>query len=119
MNMVELLESIFRYTDEEGHTCLLILFQLAEGYLNQTDYYPDSAIPLWNEIESSAFYLIKLAEDNNLNMVHILNQTADDGRTFFWQAALFSETLASELLKKNVVVTTVDSTFLIPEFRVS
>ena len=119
MDIVELVDSIFRYTDEEGNTSLMVLFQLAAGYWNQTGKYPDSTMPIMKEIESSAFYLLKLAEDNNLNMDHILNRTANNGITLFFIAARFSETLASELLKKNVVVTTVDYKFQIPTFRVS
>ena len=119
MDMVELIDSILRYTDEEGNTSLLILFELALGYKIQTGKFPDSAMPMMIEIESSAFFLLKLAEDNNLNMDHILNRTADNGMTLFRKAASFSETLASALLKKNVVVTTVDYMFQIPVFRVS
>ena len=119
MDMIELIESIFRYTNEEGWTSLMDLFELANEYNIQPDNNFDSAMPMMNEIESSAFYLLKLAEENNLNMDHILNQTADNGRTFFFLATVYSETLASELLKKNVVVTTVDTQFQILSFRVS
>ena len=120
MDMSELAESIFSYScKEDGYTCLLTLFDMVVGYHNRTDKYPDSSLPMFNEIESTAFYLIKMAEDNKLNMDKVLNCTADDGITLFWNAAIYSESLASELLKRNVVVTTVDYKFLIPSFQVS
>ena len=117
--MATLAKSIFEFSDKEKYTCLTILFDMIVWYQNKTGKYPDSSIPMFTEIESSAFYLIKMAEDNNLNMDDVLNHTAENGKTLFWKAAYYSEALASELLKRNVVVTTVDNLFRIPEFRVS
>ena len=97
----------------------MILFDMMVKYYIQTLKFPDSNLPMFDEIESSAFYLIKIAEDNNLKMDDILNRTADNGKTLFCLAAFYSELLASELLKKNVVLTTVDNLFQIPDFRVS
>ena len=97
----------------------MILFDMMSLYRNETGLTPDSNLPMFVEIESSAFYLIKLAEEKKLNMANILNCTADDGTTVFSRAAYYSEPLAIELLKKNVVVTTVDNLFMIPSFKVS
>ena len=123
MDMAKLAKSIFELVNKNGNSCLLIVFDMMSWYRNQTDKrdkYPDSRMPMFTEIESTVRYLLKLAEDNNLNMDKIINWTGDDGRTLFSNAACYSESLASELLKKNVVVvTTVDNLFRIPRFRVS
>ena len=88
-------------------------------YMNRVAY-PDSSMPMFTEIESTVRYLLKLAEDNNLDMDKIINWTGNDGDTLFSNAACYSESLVSELLKTNfVVVTTVDNLFTIPSFRVS
>ena len=97
----------------------MILFDMMVKYYIQTLKFPDSNLPMFDEIESAAIYLIKMAEDNNIDMDDILNWTTKSGITLFRLAALFSESLASELLKKNVVLTTVDNLFAIPPFRVS
>ena len=68
-------------------------------------------------INDIAFHFIMPTPD--LNMDDILNYTGNDGTTLFSNAALFSESLANELIKKNVVVTTVNNMFQIPPFRVS
>ena len=118
MSTPRLVESVFEY-NVDGFNCLLILFDMMVGYNNQTGNLPDSSLPMFTEIESTAFYLIELAGKNKLIMSDILNWTADNGLTLFQRAAWFSELLARELLKKNVIVTTVDNTFQTPSFRVS
>ena len=74
---------------------------------------------MFKEIESTILYLIKLAEDNKLNMDKILNSVTEDGKTLFTRAALYSESVALELLPRNVDVKTVDNLFQTPEFRVN
>ena len=118
MDTATLAKSIFELVNNEGYTCLLVLFNMMAGYHNQTGKLPDSNLQMFDEIESTAFYLIEMAEDKNLKMDDILNWTTDDGTTLFFQAAFFSESLARELLKKNVVVKTVDNLLDIPSFRV-
>ena len=118
MSMTELVKTVLDY-NVNGYTCLLVLFDMMIGYNNQTGNLPGSSLPMFLEIETTAFYLIKLAEDNKLPMDDILNWTADNGLTLFQRAAWFSESLASELLKKDVIVTTVDILFQTPSFRVS
>ena len=119
MDMATLAKSIFESANKNGYNCLMILFDLNGWYKNKTSKFPDSSMAMFNEIESTALFLIKMAEDNNLNMDAILNWTADDGETLFSNAAYFSESLANELLKNNdVVVTTVDELFRVPSFRV-
>ena len=113
------MKSVFEFADEDRYTCLMILFDMMSIYRNKIGIAPDSNLSMFDEIESSAFYLIKMAEEKKLNMANILNCTADDGTTVFSRAAFYSEPLAIELLKKNVVVTTVDNLFMIPSFRVS
>ena len=119
MDIKTLAKSIFEFSNKQTYTCLLTLFNMSTKYLNRTGKFPDSEMPMFNETELTAFFLIKMAEDNNLNMVDILNWTADNGKTLFSFAARYYESLAKELLKKNVVVTTVDNLFRIPSFRVS
>ena len=118
MSMTELVKTVLKF-NVNGFTCLLVLFDMMIGYKNQTGNFPGSSLSMFLEIESTAFYLIKLAEENKLHMDGILNRTADNGLTLFQRAAWFSESLASELLKKDVVVTTVDIMFQTPSFRVS
>ena len=89
------------------------------GYQSETGKFPDSSMPMFNEIESTFFYLIKVAEDNKLNMNKILNYVTESGRTLFAHAAKFSESLALELLTRNVDVKTVDQMFQTPVFKVS
>ena len=74
---------------------------------------------MFNEIESTILYLIKLAEENKLNLKNILNWVAEDGQTLFWNAALYSEPLTLELLSRNVDVKTVDYLFQTVSFKVS
>ena len=97
----------------------MVLFDIMSCYKIKTGKYPNRWMPMFVEIESTAMYLIEVAEDNNLNMVGILNWVAEDGKTLFWKAAIYSESLAKDLLKRNVVVTTVDDLFRIPSFQVS
>ena len=119
MNMATLTKSILQFADKERYTCLMTLFEMMLYYNNKTGKYPDSTMPMFLEIETTALHLIKMAEDNQLNMDNILNWTADNGITLFWLAACYSESLASELLKKNVVITTVNNSFQVPTFKVS
>ena len=119
MDITALAKSIFEFADNEGFNCLMILFDMMKRYAIKTSEYPDSNLALFGEIESTALYLIKVAEDNKLNMNDTLNSTTNLGQTLFHNAALYSELLASYLLKRNVVITTVDQLFQIPSFRVS
>ena len=120
MDMETLIKSMFELVNEDGTNCLLMLFDMITEYNNRTGKMPNSNLPIFNEVESTAFFLIKLAEENKLDMNAILNWTANDGDTLFSKAAYLSESIASELLKKQVVVvTTVDNLFQIPPFRVS
>ena len=86
MSMTELVKTVLDY-NVNGYTCLLVLFDMMIGYNNQTGNLPGSSLPMFIEIESTAFYLIKLAEDNKLPMDVILNWTADHGLTLFQSAA--------------------------------
>ena len=97
----------------------MILFDMMSWYQIKTGKYPDSSMPMFVEIEATALYLIKMAEDNNIDLDRILNSTSGNGKTVFWLAAYNSESLARELLKRKVVVKTVDNLFRIPIFRVS
>ena len=117
--MSTLLKSIFNYKDKNGINCLIISFDMMIWYHHETGNVPDSSMPLFNEIETTILYLIKLAEDNKLNMDKILNSVTANGKTLFMNAALYSESLALELLKRNVDVKTVDDSFQTPSFRVS
>ena len=119
MIMPKLVESIFDYKNKNGSNCMLISFEMMNRYNIETGNFSDSSMPMFNEIESTLFYLIKLAEDNKLNMDKILNWTANDGETLFKSAAWYSESLATELLKRNVDVKTVDNLFQTPSFEVS
>ena len=83
-------------------------FDMIVKYQNETGNDPDSSMEMFNEIESTILYLIKLAGDNELNFENILNWVGWDGQTLFWNAANNSESLALELLAKNVDVKTVD-----------
>ena len=74
---------------------------------------------MFNAIESTILYLIKLAEDNKLDLDIILNSVTEDGITLFWKAANYSESLALDILTRNVHVKTVDDLFRTPSFRVN
>ena len=119
MNMQKLAESIFSYKDKNGANCLIFSFDMIAKYQNETRSLPDSSMPMFNEIESTIFYLIKLADDNNLNLDKILNSLTEDGVTLFWNATLYSESLALELLSRNVDVKIVNHLFQTTSFRVS
>ena len=119
MKMMKLLESIFNYKDIDGSNCLIDSFRMIGAYASETGNRPDSSLPMFNEIESTIFYLIKLAEDNNLNMDKILNSVTANGKTLFWHVAFFSEPLALELLSRKVDVKIVDHFFQTSSFRVS
>ena len=119
MDMQTLAKSIFELANIERFNCLLILFDMMSRHKIKTGKYPHSSMPMFNEIESTTLYLMKVAEDNKLNMDNILNWTADNGTTLLWLTSMYSESLASKLMEMNVTVTTVDSLFQIPTFRVS
>ena len=119
MNMPQLAKSIFDHKNKNGINCLIVSFNMMRLYENETGNKPDSSVPMFNEIESTVLYLIKLAEDNKLNMDKILNWMAENGMNLFYGAALYSESLALELLRRNVDVKTVDNLFRTPPFRVS
>ena len=120
VHMAILTNSILEFADKERYNCLMSLFDMMTCNKIKTGKYPDSSMLMLDEIEATAFYLIKMAEDNNLDMDHILNWTAANGKTILFLATFYSESIARELLKKDVVVvTTVDSFFQIPTFRVS
>ena len=119
MSMRKLVESIFDYKNNTGSNCMLISFQMMVKYCNETRKYPDSSMPMFNEIESSILYLIELAENNKLEMDKIVNFTSNIGDTLFQNATFYSESLAIELLNRNVDVRTLDYYFQIPTFKVS
>ena len=117
--MQKMVELIFSYESKNGINCMIVSFDMMAKYLSETDKFPDSSMPMFNEIESTIFYLIKLAEDNKLNMNKILNSVTENGKTLFWNAALYSESVANELLKRKVDVKIVDLLFQTTTFRVS
>ena len=119
MSMTKLVESIFDYKDNDGYNCMIVSFDMIAKYRNKTGSVPDSSMKMFNEIEWTISYLIKLAEDNELNLTNILNWVGEDGQTLFWKAANNSESLALELLAKNVDVKTVDDLFQTVSFEVS
>ena len=118
MNMTELVETIFDYKSKNGYNCMMSPFEMIGYYHNETGNVPDSSMEMFNEIESTILYLIKLAEDNKLNLENIINWVTEDGQTLFWRASLNSESLALELLSRNVDVKTVDSLFQTVSFKV-
>ena len=66
--MTTLAKSIFEFASKDNYTCLMILFDMMSIYRNKIGIAPDSNLPMFDEIESSAFYLIKMAEEKKLNM---------------------------------------------------
>ena len=119
MNISKSVEAIFNYKSNNGTNCLTISFSMNGLYQNQTGKRPDSSLPLFNETETTILYLIKLAEENKLKMNKILNSVNENGMTLFASAALYSESIARELLTRNVDVKTIDGLFQTPGFRVS
>ena len=123
--MPKLVESIFNYKDKDGDNCLIVSFdligqyQIANRKKRKTPKYPNSNMPMFDEIELTILFLIELAENNNLNMDKILNTVNEGGKTLFWNAAFNYEWLALELLGRNVDVKTVDHLFQTPLFQVS
>ena len=119
MNVSTLTETIFDFKDDTGHNCIMTSFEMMLCYENTTKKFTNSTMPMFCEIETTILYLIKLAEDNALNVHQILNWTTENGATLFFGATWYSESLAKELLKYNVDVKTVNNQFLTPSFRVS
>ena len=119
MNMSNLVESIFDYKNKNGLNCIIASIDMIGWYKIKTGNFPDSSMPMFNETESTVLFLIKLAEDNKLNINNILNWVPDNGQTLFWKAAFFTESLALKLLSRNVDVKTVDHKFETVSFRVS
>ena len=115
----ELVESIFDFKNEYGYNCMIVSFNMMEWHKNETGNVPDSSLEMFNEIESTVLYFIKLAVDNNLNLDKILNWVTENGETLFFRASFYSESLALELLSRNVDVKTVDNLFITPLFQVS
>ena len=117
LTIKKLVESTLNFKNKDGYNCLIVSFSLMTSYQNETRKIPTSSMPMFDEIESTIFYLIKLADDNKLSMNKILNSVT--GQSLFWNASFFYESLALELLTRNVDVKTVDYLFQTVSFRVS
>ena len=109
--------SVLEYQNREGGNCLMSLFQMASynRYEKSRDY-PSGL--MMNDIEESCVYLIDLAKAFNLNLEKILNHTAKNGFTLFFEATRYSETITRRLLEENVHVNSIIYTFTTPWFRV-
>ena len=110
-------ESIFDYEDEQGYSSIIILFDMATWYRNQNNReYPSG--PMLRDIEESVAYLIDLAKKFDLNLKKILNHTAKDGVTLFFQASMYSRKITKRLIEQKVKVNSIDPKFVTPFFRV-
>ena len=110
-------DSVFDYEDQNGYSCMITLFEMANGYRNKNnEKYPSGT--MLRDIEESAEYLIDLAKKFDLNMNKILNHTAKNGLTVFFQASIFSEKITKRLIEEKVKVNSVDHKFVTPFFRV-
>ena len=115
----KLIKSVLEFESRQGITCLMGLFQMAAHYRNdmtKISDYPSG--PMMNEIEQSCAYLIDLAKCFHLDLGKILNHTAKNGSTLFYEASIYSETITRRLLEENVLVNSINPDFVTPFFRV-
>ena len=110
----EFIESVFKFRNQQGESCLTVLFEMAAAYRNRTQEYPSDQ--MMHNIEESFLFLTELAKSVGLDKY--LDHTTDCGETPFFSASMYSEKLADVLLK-NVKVNTINHNFLTPSFRVS
>ena len=110
-------ESVFDYEDQQGGSCMIALFDMANWYrIENNDNYPSGRMLL--DIEDSVAYLIDLAKKFDLDLNNILNRTTKDGETLFSQASTFSEKITKLLIKEKVKVNSINDKFMTPFFRV-
>ena len=116
-NEKKVVESIFNFRNHNGSTCLMSIFSMANWYRNRTDKYPTGR--MLRSIEQSCIYLINLAKSAELDLTDIINRTAKDGDTLFFNASMFSLKVTKILLENSAKVNSVRDNFLTPFFRVS
>ena len=73
---------------------------------------------MFNEIESLFIYMLQLAEQNNVDMDRVINNTDEIGHTLFQSATVFSEKISLELVKRKVNVKRIDNEFSTPKLKV-
>ena len=110
------MESVFDYGSQEGYSCMIALFEMANRYIKNDNKYPSG--PMLGDIEESVAYLIDLAKKFDLNLEKILNQTTKNGVTLFSQASISSEKITKRLIEEKIKVNSIDHKFLTPFFRV-
>ena len=87
-------------------------------YIAETNQFPDSSTEMFNESESLFIYLLQLAEQNNVDLDSVINNTDRGGQSLFFKASAFSEKISLELIKRNVKVNRIDNELITPSFRV-
>ena len=113
----ELAKETFNFRDQAGNNCLIALFSLPSQYKNKNDKIPENEA-MMHEIEDSCRFLIQYAKLNNVDLMTILNATTEHGKTLFFKASHFSESIAIDLFDYGVNVNSVDYLFQTPSFRV-
>ena len=112
----KVVESVIKFQDHEGYSCLIGLFQTATKYKIRNKKYPTGS--MLHGIEESCSYLIHLAKSANLDLDKVLNHTTKNGDTLFSDASAYSEKITRQLLIEDVQVNSVDNFFMTPFFRV-
>ena len=62
--------------------------------------------------------MLKLAEQNDVDIDPLVNNTDKTGKSFFYLATVHSEKISLELINRNVKVNRIDNKFNTPDFRV-
>ena len=116
-NREQVVQSIFSY-EYKGGNCLGATFKMMQKYSEKTYQMPDSSIVMFKEIESLFINLLQLAEQNNIEMDLVINNTNEAGTSLFHWASFYSKKISLELINRGVKVNRIDSKFCTPSFTV-
>ena len=117
----QLIASIFN-CQVRGEIVLMSVFKffvmqsVYSWYSNENEI--DHNLPMVGHLESTFIYLLKLAEDNNLDMAKLINFSNEVGMSIFHRAAKWSISCTSELLKRNVNVNRITENFETAQLKV-
>ena len=109
--------TILEFQDENGHNCLMACYNMLYEYvgkgndLNQT--------PMKKPTEETIEFLIGMGRESGVDMERVINNMTKDGITMFYLSTLYSEKVALLLIKMNVKVNEITSSFDTVEFQVS
>ena len=119
-NMDQLVNDVLNYKNDDGFNCLMISTDLIVKYNNINGKDPDDTNEVKRQAGEVIHYLIELGLKHGVDMMNVLNATANGGETLFMIMTFHCYKKVAELLMNTgVLVNSIDQYFQIPSFRVS